>query len=116
MGQGVSGLQLTQFAHLYSPKNLVVTDLYDEKLEISKDFGATHTYKILSAETPTMDIVGKDFPDGFDVVIPALLEGDSVIDALDCCAQNAKLIMYGGIGKRQKIWISLRCIVNVLIF
>ncbi len=102
MGQGVSGLQLTQFAHLYSPKNLVVTDLFDEKLAISKQFGATKTYKIPSPDTPTMDIVGKDFPDGFDVVIPALLEGDSVIDALDACAQNAKLIMYGGIGKTSK--------------
>ncbi|WP_057777095.1 zinc-dependent alcohol dehydrogenase [Paucilactobacillus vaccinostercus] len=102
MGQGVSGLQLTQFAHLYSPRNLVVTDLFDEKLEIAKEFGANKTYKIPSEDTPTMDVVGKDFPDGFDVVIPARLEGDSVIDALDCCAQDARLIMYGGIGKTSK--------------
>lgn len=102
MGQGVSGLQLTQVAHLYSPRNLVVTDLFDEKLTLSREFGATRTYRIPSQDTPTMDIVGKDFPDGFDVVIPALLEGDAIIDALDCCAQNAKLIMYGGIGKTSK--------------
>lgn len=103
MGQGVSGFQLTQFAHLYSPKNLVVTDLFDEKLARAKNFGgATHTYKIPTPDTPTMEVIGKDFPDGFDVVIPALLEGDSMIDALDACAQNARLIMYGGIGKTSK--------------
>lgn len=102
MGQGVSGLQITQFAKLYSPKNLVVTDLFDEKLKIAKDFGATCTYKIPNEDTPTMDILSKDFPDGFDVVIPALLEGDSISDALECCAQNGKLIMYGGIGKTSK--------------
>lgn len=99
MGQGVSGLQLTQFANLYSPKNLVVTDLFDEKLALAKKFGATKTYKIPTPDTRTMDIVGKDFPDGFDVVIPARLEGNSVIDALDATAQNGKLVMYGGIGK-----------------
>lgn len=102
MGQGVSGLQLTQFAHLYSPKNLVVTDLFDEKLEMAKEFGATETYKIPSEDTPTMDVLGDKYPDGFDVVIPARLEGNSMIDALDCCAQNAKLIMYGGIGKTNE--------------
>lgn len=101
-GQGVSGLQLTQFAKLYSPKNLVVTDLFDEKLEIAKEFGATRTYKIPTKDTPTMDIVGKDFPEGFDVVIPALLEGDAVIDALDATAQNGRIVMYGGIGKTTK--------------
>jgi threonine dehydrogenase-like Zn-dependent dehydrogenase len=49
-----------------------------------------------------MDTVGKDFPDGFDVVIPALLEGDGMVDAIDCCALCAKLVMYGCIGVCKK--------------
>lgn len=97
-GQGVSGLMLTQVLSLYSPKALVVTDLKDRNLELAKRYGATHTYKIPTPDTPTMDIVGKDFPDGFDVVIPCLLEGASVQDALYCARTGGKIVMYGGIG------------------
>ncbi|MFX0099759.1 MAG: zinc-binding dehydrogenase [Candidatus Hodarchaeota archaeon] len=97
-GQGVSGLVLTQVAKLFSPKNLVVTDLFDEKLNLAKKYGATHAYKLPSPDTPTMDYVGKDFPDGFDIVIPCLLEGDGMVDAIDCAAQNGRIVMYGCIG------------------
>lgn len=97
-GQGVSGLILTQVISLFSPRNLVVTDLFDEKLELAKKYGATHTYKIPNTETKTMDIVGEDFPDGFDVVIPCLLEGDGMVDAIDAGAQNGRIVMYGCIG------------------
>lgn len=98
MGQGVSGLALTQVVSLYSPKNLVVTDLFDEKLELSKKYGATHTYKLPSSDTKTMDIVGRDFPEGFDIVIPCLLEGSGMVDAIDAAAQNGRIVMYGCIG------------------
>ncbi|MDQ0482461.1 zinc-dependent alcohol dehydrogenase [Guptibacillus hwajinpoensis] len=98
MGQGVSGLALTQVIKLYSPKNLVVTDLFDEKLELAKKYGATHTYKMPSADSKTMDVVGKDFPEGFDVVIPCLLEGSGMVDAIDAAAQNGRIVMYGCIG------------------
>jgi len=97
-GQGVSGLMLTQVLSLYSPKALVVTDLKDRNLEFSKKYGATHCYKIPTPETPTFDVVGKDFPDGFDVVIPCLLDGASLIDALQCTRTGGKIVMYGGIG------------------
>ena len=97
-GQGVSGLMLTQIMSLYSPKALVVTDLKDRNLEFAKRYGATHTYKIPASDTPTMDIVGKDFPEGFDIVIPSLLEGASVQDAVHCTRTGGKVVMYGGIG------------------
>ena len=102
MGQGVSGLVLTQVIRLYSPKSLVVTDLKDRNLELGLKYGATHAYKIPTPETPTMDIVGKDFPDGFDVVIPCLLEGDGMVDAIDCAAMRGRIVMYGCIGVCNK--------------
>ncbi|MFU0799307.1 MAG: alcohol dehydrogenase catalytic domain-containing protein [Xylanivirga thermophila] len=102
MGQGVSGLVMTQVVKLYSPKNLVVTDLYDKKLELSKEYGATHTYKMPKENIPTMEVVGKDFPDGFDVVIPCLLEGNGMIDAIDCCSMGGRIVMYGCIGMCTK--------------
>jgi threonine dehydrogenase-like Zn-dependent dehydrogenase len=101
-GQGVSGLVMTQVISLYSPRNLVVTDLFDEKLELARKYGATHTYKIPHEDANTMDIVGKDFPDGFDVVIPCLLEGGGMVDAINSAAQNGRIVMYGCIGTCHK--------------
>lgn len=97
-GQGVSGLVLTQVIALYSPKALVVTDLRDRNLELAKKYGATHTYKVPTPDTPTFEVLGNDFPDGFDVVVPCLLEGDGMVDALDCLATCGKIVMYGCIG------------------
>jgi len=97
-GQGVSGLVLTQVLSLFSPKALAVTDLVPAKLELARKYGATHAYPIPSPHTPTMQVVGDDFPDGFDVVVPCLLDGEGMVDALDCCALGARLVMYGCIG------------------
>ncbi len=98
MGQGVSGLVLTQVIRLHNPRNLVVTDLHESKLAIARKYGASHTYRIPSPETSTMAVLGKDFPDGFDVVIPCLLDGDKMIDAIDCCTMCGRIVMYGCIG------------------
>ncbi|MBO9610767.1 MAG: alcohol dehydrogenase catalytic domain-containing protein [Paenibacillaceae bacterium] len=102
MGQGVSGLAMTQVIRLFSPRNLAVTDLFDEKLRLAQKYGATHTYKLPDAEARTMDVVGNDFPDGFDVVIPCLLEGSGMVDAIDSAAQNGRIVMYGCIGTCHK--------------
>ncbi|WP_229668778.1 zinc-dependent alcohol dehydrogenase [Edaphobacter acidisoli] len=98
MGQGVSGLVLTQVIRLLNPKTLVVTDLNDDNLALARKYGATHTFKIPSPETSTTQVVGEEFPDGFDVVIPCLLEGDGMVDAIDCAAFAGKIVMYGCIG------------------
>lgn len=102
MGQGVSGLIMTQVIKQYSPKNLAVTDLSPAKLELAKKYGATHTYRLPDKNARTMDYAGKDFPDGFDVVIPCLLEGDGVVDAIDCAAMCARVVLYGCIGVCHK--------------
>lgn len=97
-GQGVSGLVMTQVISLYSPKQLVVTDLHEQNLTLARKYGATHTYQIPTTEPATMSVLGKNHPDGFDVVIPCLLEGDGMIDALEACAFGGKIVMYGCIG------------------
>ncbi|MFP4352121.1 MAG: zinc-dependent alcohol dehydrogenase [Puniceicoccaceae bacterium] len=97
-GQGVSGLVLTQVVSRYSPKALVVTDLHERNLEMARRYGATHTYRAPAEDCRTMDLVGGDFPDGFDVVIPCLLEGDGMVDALEAVAFSGKIVMYGCIG------------------
>jgi 2-desacetyl-2-hydroxyethyl bacteriochlorophyllide A dehydrogenase len=98
MGQGVSGLVLTQVARLHSPKALVVTDLNEHNLCLAKKYGATHTYQVPAADFPTREVLDADFPEGFDVVFPCLLEGDGMVDAIDCAAFTGKVVMYGCIG------------------
>ena len=102
MGQGVSGLLMTQVVSMFSPKSLAVTDLYDNKLKLARKYGATHVYSIPDLDTPAMNIAGRDFPEGFDVVIPCLLEGDGIIDAIECSAICGKIIAYGCIGVCSK--------------
>ena len=97
-GQGVSGLILTQIVRLHSPKVLAVTDLNDRNLELARKYGATHAFKIPTPESQTREILGSEFADGFDVVIPCLLEGDGMVDAIDCAAFAGKIVMYGCIG------------------
>lgn len=97
-GQGVSGLVMTQVIALYNPKFLVVTDLHEKNLELAKKYGATHTYKIADEHQASVNLIDQDFPDGFDVVIPCLLEGDGMVDALDACAFRGRIVMYGCIG------------------
>lgn len=102
MGQGVSGLIMTQVVRLFSPKNLAVTDLSPAKLKLAQKYGATHTYLLPDRDAHTMDFVSQDFPEGFDVVIPCLLEGDGVVDAIECCAMCARIVLYGCIGVCHK--------------
>ncbi len=97
-GQGVSGLILTQVVSLFSPRRLAVTDLYEEKLALALKYGATNTYLLPDPHGRTADATRADFPDGFDVVIPCLLEGEGMIDAIDVAAQNGTIVMYGCIG------------------
>lgn len=102
MGQGVSGLVMTQVVRQFSPKHLAVTDLSPTKLALAKKYGATHTYLLPDKDARTMDYAGRDFPDGFDVVIPCLLEGDGVVDAIDCAAMCGRIVLYGCIGVCRK--------------
>jgi threonine dehydrogenase-like Zn-dependent dehydrogenase len=103
MGQGVSGLVLTQVISRYSPRALAVTDLYDRNLKLAKKYGASHTYKIPSRDSHQFDAFKNDFPEGFDVVIPCLLEGDGMVEAIECCALSGRIVMYGCIGVCNKI-------------
>ena len=98
MGQGVSGLVITQVCRMFSPKSLAVTDLKDRNLALAKKYGATHVYKIPDEHAPTPEFTKRDFPEGFEVVIPCLLDGDKMQDALDLLALGGRIVMYGACG------------------
>lgn len=98
MGQGVSGLILTQVFALYSPRRLVVTDLHPRNLALAHTYGATDTVRLASAEASTAEAIREICPDGCDVVVPCMLEGDGMIDAVDATAFGGRVVMYGCIG------------------
>ncbi|MFW5846211.1 MAG: zinc-dependent alcohol dehydrogenase [Planctomycetota bacterium] len=102
MGQGVSGLIMTQVVSRYSPQVLAVTDLHQHKLDLARQYGATHAYRLEHADGRTRELTDAEHPQGFDVVIPCLLEGDGMIDAIDACCLGARVIMYGCIGLCRK--------------
>ena len=87
MGQGVSGLVMTQVARLSSPRVLAVTDLKPRNLLLGRAYGATHAYALPHEHARTMDAARADHPDGFEVVIPCLLDGDGMRDA---CVRGAR--------------------------
>ena len=94
-GQGVSGLVITQVLKLFSPRSLIVTDLKDRNLELARKYGATHTYKLANERASSAEAIRGDFPDGVEVVIPCLLDGDMMQDALDALALGGRIVMYG---------------------
>jgi threonine dehydrogenase-like Zn-dependent dehydrogenase len=101
-GQGVSGLILTQVISLYSPKRLVVTDIHEKNLDLARKYGATDTYLLNSVDASSADAIKDQFPDGCEVVIPCLLEGDGMIDAVDAASFGGRIVMYGCIGLCRK--------------
>ncbi len=99
VGQGVCGLLLTQVVKMQNPHRLVTLDLYDEKLGLSKDYGATDT---LNASSENLnDLVRSVLPDGADIIIVAHLEGEGVAEAIEFLKWNGKLILWGCLGKTE---------------
>ena len=96
IGQGLSGLQLTRLISLNGCRNLIAVDLFDEKLEIAREFGASHT---INAQTD--DIAARVegiAPGGVDYAVMATLDGNDVPDAVEWVRFGGKIVLYGSIG------------------
>ncbi|MHC4606318.1 MAG: zinc-dependent alcohol dehydrogenase [Planctomycetota bacterium] len=100
-GQGLSGLQITRVVSLHGCKKLIATDLFDEKLELAKEFGATHT--INAAREDVAKRVDEIVPGGVDVTIMATLDGNDVPKALDWTRRGGVINIYGSIGPCEGI-------------
>jgi len=93
LGQGVTGLLLTQTVRLYNPRTLVTADLFDEKLKLSKEFGATHTVNV--AKESLAERVTELMPQGADIIFPAHLSGDGVVEAIEQLKWGGKIMLWG---------------------
>lgn len=100
VGQGVSGLLLTQVARLYEPRRLITADLFDEKLELSRQFGSTHTVNVSKGDL--IEKVKRITPEGPDVIILAYLSGNGIDEAMDLLRDRGRIILYGCLSPTSK--------------
>jgi len=95
-GQGLSGLLITRVVALHGCRTLIATDLFDEKLTIAKQFGATHTINAQNEDVKQR--VNEIAPGGVDYVIMATLDGNDVPKALELLRPGGRIVLYGSIG------------------
>lgn len=95
-GQGLSGLQITRLVSIHGCKRLIAVDLFDEKLEIARRWGATHT--INASREDVKERVLEICPGGVDTTVMATLSGDDVPPAVEWTRHGGRIVLYGSIG------------------
>jgi 2-desacetyl-2-hydroxyethyl bacteriochlorophyllide A dehydrogenase len=96
VGQGLSGLLLTRVVALHGCRRLIAIDLFDEKLDIARELGATHT--INASKENVQKRIEEIAPDGVDFTIMATLDGNDVPPAVEWSRFGGKIVLYGSIG------------------
>lgn len=72
VGAGPVGLSALQTAQFYSPARLIMIDLDDNRLELSRNFGATDTVNAKDLETAVRQVFELTDGQGVDVAIEAV--------------------------------------------
>ena len=72
VGAGPIGMSVLLTAQFYSPANIIMVDLDDNRLEESKRFGATHTINSRDAEAAIKEIMDLTGGRGVDVAVEAV--------------------------------------------
>lgn len=101
VGQGLSGLRLTRLVALHGSRRLIAIDLFDEKLNLAREFGATHA--INAANQDVRKRIAEIAPDGVDVTIMATLDGNDVLPAIEWSRFGGRIVLYGSIGPCDRI-------------
>lgn len=93
-GAGGIGLSVIQGAAMVSAYPIIAVDLYDNKLEMAKEFGATHILNSRKCDVRAkiLEIVG---PDGADVVIDNTGNVDVISLAYELTNSQGRTILVG---------------------
>ncbi len=93
-GVGGVGLNVVQGAALTTAHPIIAVDLVDEKLELAKKLGATHTInsKKVDARTEIAKILGKP---GADVIVECTGLVDVIQTAYDLAGPEGRIILVG---------------------
>ena len=95
LGAGGVGLAAVHAAHLTSAFPVVAVDLFDEKLDVARELGATHTVSAGGAKDllqQIYDIVG---PEGADVVIETTGQSSVIEMAYEASSSRGRTILVG---------------------
>ena len=95
-GQGLTGLLITRVLYLNGCKNLIVADMFDEKLNISKEFGASKT--INTTKEDINEYLCRYFSKGVDVSIIATSNSEDIKKAIEWTRVRGKIVNFGAIG------------------
>jgi S-(hydroxymethyl)glutathione dehydrogenase/alcohol dehydrogenase len=100
-GSGGVGLNIVQFASLSLAHPIIAVDLYDHKLELAKQLGATHTINASSGnlETQIRNIVGHH---GVDVAIENTGVADVIETAYNVTSPKGKTVLVGVLNKNSR--------------
>ncbi len=107
-GAGAMGLQLVQAIARSGAADLVVVDVASDKLDWAKRLGATRC--VLSQDVGTE--LGRDYPDGFDIVVDATGIPAVIEQAFDYMGKTAKFLQFGVAPKDSSISMSPFTIYN----
>lgn len=94
MGQGAIGLSFTAILARSGAKKLIAADLFDNRLEFSKRFGATHTINPSkeNLDEAVMELTGGE---GVDITVEAAGYPDTLEAALRLVKNLGKTIIFG---------------------
>lgn len=101
VGAGPIGIFLLILAKMRGASNIIMVDLNDNRLEKSKEFGATHT--INSTKENAIEMV-KHYTNGkgANIVITANPSTDSQEEAVYMASKSGLVVFFGGVPKGKK--------------
>jgi S-(hydroxymethyl)glutathione dehydrogenase / alcohol dehydrogenase len=105
IGAGGVGLSVVMGARLQSPGSLIVVDLAEDKLDLAKELGATHT--INASEHDVVDAV-RDITNGrgVEVAYEATGRAQAVEQAYDCLTPGGTAVVVGQVASGERISID----------
>jgi aryl-alcohol dehydrogenase len=93
-GAGGVGLNGVQAARIRDASTIVVVDLVDEKLDLAREMGATHTVNPNDVED-VVERIGEICPDGVDYAFEMTGHEAVITQALDVVGSRGEVIVVG---------------------
>ena len=103
LGEGRIGLLHTQLAREYGVEETIVTGLFDNRLALAKEFGATHVVNV--KKTDPVEFISKHTSDGVDVVFDTTGIVTAAEEGVRMLAPQGRFVSFAGFpkGKLMKI-------------
>lgn len=102
IGAGTIGLMTLAAVKAAGAREIVITDLQDERLAIAKKMGATKTINPSKVDAVKEILAMKEY-EGWDVVFECVGIEKSIRDSLDIARKGGKVIVVGVFGHETKV-------------